>query len=41
MLWDVSHEEGRPWPLDAETAELIHGDIKAMKDLLASYPSAE
>ena len=41
MLWEVSHEEGSPMTLDAETAEMIHGAIKEMRDLLASYSSAE
>tara|TARA_B100001559_G_scaffold317187_1_gene321950 strand:- start:371 stop:496 length:126 start_codon:yes stop_codon:yes gene_type:complete len=41
MLWEVSHEEGSPITLDAGKAEMIHGAIKEMKDLLASYSSAE
>tara|TARA_Y100000590_G_scaffold439960_1_gene564716 strand:+ start:994 stop:1185 length:192 start_codon:yes stop_codon:yes gene_type:complete len=41
MLWEVSHKEGSPITLDAETAEMIHGAIKEMRDLLASYSSAE
>ncbi|MBF82175.1 MAG: hypothetical protein CL522_02035 [Actinobacteria bacterium] len=41
MLWEVSHEEGAPITLDADKAEMIQKAIKEMKDLLASYPSAE
>jgi len=41
MLWEVSHQEGSPITLDAGKAEMIHGAIKEMKDLLASYSSAE
>ena len=41
MLWEVLHEEGCPITLDADKAEMIQGAIKEMKELLASYPSAE
>ncbi len=41
MLWEVSHKEGAPITLDADKAEMIHGAIKEMRDLLVSYPSAE
>ncbi len=41
MLWEVSHEEGSPITLDAGKAEMIHGAIKEMKELLASYSSAD